>query len=339
MAHLSGGSHTIGLWPVVAALVGNSLVTIIKLVVAIFSGSSAMFSEAVHSFADTSNQALLLVGLRRSRKKADEGFGYGYGRERFFWAILSACGIFFVGAGVTIFHGITSLIAPEHIQINKAVFIVLAAAFFIELWTLYIAASSIARMYPKDSWRDRIEQADPTTLAVLFEDTVAVIGVLVAASSISLSHYTGNPFWDAIGSLIIGMMLAVVAVVLIVKNKSYLIGRAIPEDLREEIIEFLEKDPLIEKVIDFKSAVLDIGVYRIKCEVEITGSALLKEAYRRSKLQHEFEDIQNNFEEFKRFCVDYANRIPRLIGKHIDEIESKLTKKFPAVRHIDIEIN
>ena len=126
---------------------------------------------------------------------------------------------------------------------------------------------------------------------------------------------------------------------IIIKNKSYLIGRAIPEKMKDDIIEFLEKDTMIEKVIDFKSAILDIGVYRIKCEVEITGSALLNDAYRHTKLHHEFEEVKNDFEEFKRFCVDYANRIPRLIGKHIDVIETKLTKKFPAVRHIDIEIN
>lgn len=336
---LPGSSHTIGLWPVIAALVGNFIVTAIKLFAAFTSGSSALFSEAIHSIADTVNQALLLIGIKRSRKKADEDFGYGYGRERFFWALISACGIFFVGAGVTVFHGITSLIEPRHIEINYTAFVVLTVAFFVELWTLYVAARSIQKMYPKDSWRDRIELADPTTLAVLFEDSVAVVGVVIAALAIGLSYLSQSPVWDAVGSLMIGVMLAIVAVALIVKNKSYLIGRAIPEELREEIIKFLVADPMIEKVIDFKSTVLDIGVYRIKCEVEITGSALLKDAYKRSTLQSEFDDVQNNFEDFKRFCVDYANRIPRLIGKRIDEVEAKLTKKFPSVRHIDIEIN
>jgi zinc transporter 9 len=332
-------SHTIGLWPVIAALVGNTLVTVCKFVVAFASGSSSMFSEAIHSLADTANQALLLVGLRRSRKKADRGFGYGYGRERFFWAIISACGIFFVGAGVTIYHGIESLLDPQPIEIRASIFIVLLIAFIVELWTLYIAMRSLARMFPEETWRERFELGDPTTLAVCLEDSVAVLGVLIAAASITLSYYTGSPLWDAAGSLIIGGMLAAVAVLLIFKNKSYLIGREIPEDLKEEIIKFLVADPAIEKVLDFKSAVLDINVYRIKCEIEMTGSALLKDAYKHSTLGDEFDVVKNDLEEFKRFCVDYANRIPRLIGKHIDKVEAKLMKKFPSVRHIDIEIN
>lgn len=333
------GSNTIGLQPVIVALAGNSLLAAIKLVVAFLSGSSAMFSQAVHSLADAANQTLLLIGLRRSRKKADEHFGYGYGLERFFWATLSACGVFFVGAGVTIFHGVSSLIEPNEIEITGSVIAVLIAALFIELCSLYFAIRTIRRAHPKETWRGRLKHGDPATVAVLYEDSVAVIGVVIAAVSIFLSYQAGNAKWDAVGSLLIGLMLAIVAIVLIVKNRSYLIGRSIPRELKASIIGFLEADPMIEEVIDFKSAVLDVGVYRIKCEVEITGSALLREAYRNAKLQEDYEAVKDDFEEFKRFCVDHSNRIPRLIGKRIDEVEARLKRKFPAVRHIDIEIN
>ncbi len=333
------GGKTIGFAPVLAALVGNAAVAVIKLIVAFASGSSAMFSEAIHSVADTLNQALLLIGLKRSRKKADRDFGYGYGRERFFWALLSACGIFFIGAGVTLYHGLMSLIEPKPIEISGGIFFVLFIALIIESWTLYIAARSIVSMFPDTSWRERIELADPTTLAVLLEDSVAILGVIVAAIAIALSEYTGSTVFDAIGSVIIGCMLGGVAIALIVKNRSYLMGRAIPEELKDEIVELLTTDPAIEKVIDFKSTVLDINVYRIKCEIEMNGTALLKEAYGRSTLRAEFDGVKDDFEEFKRFCADYADRIPRLIGKHVDKIEARITKKFPSVRHIDIEIN
>jgi len=335
----SGNTHTVGFWPVIAAFFGNLIVTAFKFTAALTSGSSAMFSEAIHSVADTSNQALLLIGLQRSRKQADEDFGYGYGLERFFWALLSACGVFFVGAGVTIAHGIGSILDPHPIEIQATVFVVLAISFVVELWTLSIALRSLARMYPQESWSERFVLADPTTLAVCLEDSVAVIGVLIAGASIGLSYYTLNPLWDAYGSLLIGLLLAGIAITLIIRNKSYLLGRSIPEDLRDEIIEFMEADPAIEKVIDFKSSVLDIGVYRIKCEVEMTGSALLTELYKHNTLKEEYDEVQNDFEEFKKFCVAYTNRIPRLIGKHIDKVEAKLRKEFPAVRHIDIEIN
>src|SRR3989338_7539292 len=132
--------ETTGLISVTAAVVGNTLVTLIKTGAAIVSGSSVMFSEAIHSLADTLNQILLLIGVHRSFKKPDIDFGYGYGNERFFWALLSACGIFFVGAGVTVYNGISAIIHPEPIEIHALVFIVLAASFVIELFTFWIAA-------------------------------------------------------------------------------------------------------------------------------------------------------------------------------------------------------
>ena len=328
-----------GIGPVVAALLGNSAVTLIKSAVALSSGSSAMFSEAVHSFADTLNQALLLIGLRRSRKKADEEFGYGYGFERFFWALISACGIFFVGAGVTIYHGISSLQHPGAVSIDTTIFVVLFVAFAIESWTLIVAVRALRDAHPELSWRDRYTHADPTTLAVFLEDGIAVIGVIVAAAAISISYVTQNVAWDAWGSIAIGSLLAVAAVMLIVKNRQYLIGRSIPERDRMGILELLAKESAIERVIDFKSTVLDIGVYRIKCEVEFNGSALLDAEHQMGELRNDFEKIKNDYEEFKKFYVDYADRVPRLIGKRIDEIESRIRDQFPKVRHIDIEIN
>lgn len=328
-----------GITPVAAALAGNTVVTLIKGSVALSSGSSAMFSEAVHSFADTLNQTLLLIGLRRSRKKADEEFGYGYGFERFFWALISACGIFFVGAGVTIYHGISSLLHPEPVAINALIFVVLALAFLIEFWTLVVAARSLRTAHPDLSWRERIDYADPTTLAVFLEDGIAVIGVVVAATAITLSYLTQNVMYDAWGSIVIGILLAIAAIILIIKNRQYLIGRSIPESDRAGILELLRREPAIERVIDFKSTVLDIGVYRIKCEVEFNGSALLDAAHQMGELRNDFEKIKNDYEEFKKFYVDYADRVPRLMGKRIDEIESNIRTHFPKVHHIDIEIN
>lgn len=328
-----------GISPVAAALLGNTTVTLIKGAVAISSGSSAMFSEAVHSFADTTNQALLLIGLRRARKQPDEQFGYGYGSERFFWAIISACGIFFVGAGVTIYHGVASLQHPEPVSFGLILFAVLVIAFVIESWTLVVAWRSLQAAHPHLPWRERINHGDPTTLAVLLEDGIAVLGVVVAAAAITTSYVTGNSAWDAWGSIAIGFLLAIAAITLILKNRPFLIGRSIPESEREAILVLLAKEPVIERVIDFKSTVLDIGVYRIKCEIEFNGSALLEEAHQLDDLKADFEKIQNDYEAFKKFYVDYADRIPRLMGKKIDDIESRLRAQFPQVRHIDIEIN
>ncbi len=328
-----------GFKAVAAALIGNTLVTIIKFFAAIVSGSSSMFAEAVHSLADTLNQLLLLIGMRRSLKKADDRFEYGYGNELSFWALISACGIFFVGAGVTSYVGISSFLNPHPVEISPLVFAVLFFALVIESYTLWIAASQLILAFPRSKWKKRLAQADPATLSVFLEDTVAVIGVLVALTSITLSYVTGNSMWDAVGSIIIASLLAVVAVVLIVKNRSYLLGHAISESLQEEIIESLLHEPAIEKVHDFKSAVLSFGVYRIKCEIEFNGAALLGDAYQQSALRDEYEEVRDDYESFKRFCADYADRIPRLMGKKIDEIEARIRKQYPGIRHIDIEIN
>ena len=331
--------QTAGFWPVAAAVGGNAVVTVSKLVAALASGSSSMLSEAVHSFADTINQILLLVGLRRSLKKADDAFEYGYGRERFFWALISACGVFFVGAGVTAYQGVGALLNPEHIEGSWLVVGVLALSFAIELYTLYIAANSMRRSFPDSTWYERLHEADPMTLAVCLEDAVAVFGVCIAALAIGLSHITGNPLWDALGSLVISGLLAATAVTLVIKNRTYLLGHSIPEDIQDEVVAMLEAEPTIEKVIDFKSAILGWGVYRIKCEVEFNGTALFREAYKQRSMKDEFDAVQGDFEEFKRFLVDYTDRIPRIMGQKIDEIERRLREKHPSLRHIDIEVN
>ena len=328
-----------GTVPVVAALVGNLLVTLAKGIASAFSGSSAMYAETIHSFADTLNQALLLVGIQRSQKKADRAFGYGYGRERFFWALISACGIFFVGAGVTIYRGFESLARPESVEANWIVAAVLAISFIIESSTLATALKDLAKRYPTLSWKDRLHAADTSTLAVCLEDFVAVLGVAVAAISIGASYLTGNSLWDALGSILIGVLLGAVAVILVYRNWGFLMGRAISADIQDEIIEELERDPAVERVIDFKSSVLDAGVYRVKCEIEFNGAALMRGKFESEYLHERFEEVRGDYEDFLRFCAEYADRIPRLMGKRIDDIELKLRKRFPSVRHIDIEIN
>lgn len=322
-----------------AALVGNTFVTIIKFVAALMSGSSVLFSEAIHSFADTANQTLLFIGLRRSVKKPDEEYIYGYGRERFFWALISACGIFFLGAGVTLYKGITALLAEAEITFSPIIFYVLILSFIIESITLAIAVGELNRKNKRCDFRTKLQRCDPSTMAVLLEDSVAVLGVIIALVSVLLAKLTRQVYWDAMGSIVIGVLLGFVAIILIVKNRSYLIGRTIPPNLKEKIIEKLEADPAIERVVSFKSTVLDMGVYRITCDVEFNGNFLMKEIFEKMDIREEFKTIQNDYEEFKKFCVDFADRIPRLVGKRVDHIERELQKEVPSVKYIDIEIN
>lgn len=329
-----------GFVSVIAALVGNFIITLLKAVGFIISGSSSLFSETVHSLADTANQALLLVGIVKSRRAPDEESSYGYGLERFFWALISACGVFFVGAGITIYHGVDTLMHPGHLFFRSEVFTILAVSFVVEFVTFSIAFRELWKERGEDaSLVEALRDGDPTVLAVIYEDGVAVLGVFVAALGVGMSYFTGNPVWDAVGSIFIGALLAWVAIVLILKNKRFLVEKSIPEDVKERIIEMLIEDPMIERVYDFKSSVVELGKYRAKCEVEVNGTALFRELSNGEMLKDDYENVKGDYQDFVRYVVDYTDRVPRVIGSRIDELEERIKKEIPAVRHIDIEIN
>ncbi|TAK97099.1 cation diffusion facilitator family transporter, partial [Patescibacteria group bacterium] len=321
------------------AIAGNAFITLIKFVGFFMSGSVALFSEAVHSVADTLNQGLLMVGLQRSTKKADDEFSYGYGQERFLWALISACGIFFLGAGVTVYRGITSLLHPETVHITPIIFGILLTSFAIESITLAMAVRELRRRGHGRKFAWLLQHGDPTTIAVIYEDSVAVLGVLVALGSVMMTYLTGSHYWDAIGSVIIGVMLGVVAVILIAKNRSFLIKRNIPPEMRRRIVEIMEAEPAIERVIDFKSTVLDVGVYQVKCEIEFNGTALMTRLYKSEDIKEEYELLRDDYAEFLRFLSWNVDRVARVMGSTIDEIEKKIQKELPEVRHIDIELN
>lgn len=335
MSHNTQGGKS-----VTAALFGNIFVTIIKTVIAISSGSASMFAESVHSFADTLNQSLLLIGLKRSKKPADDSRGYGYGIERFFWSLISACGILFIGAGVTVYHSVESLL---HNNINNisdfsySSIIVLCLAFLVEGTTLYIALREL-RGHHKFS-KKLFTEADPVTLAVVYEDGAAVLGVLVALSAQFLMHLTGNNIYDSIGGIIVGLILGFLAIILIVKNHQYIIGKSLNKERTEEIIEFLLKDPCIENISEFKSVAIDINKYRIYTTVEWNGSPLYEEIYEAGDLKEEFHKIKDDFTEFTKLMFKTTDRIPRLVGSHIDKIEKMIREEFPEIVYVDIEIN
>lgn len=337
---LIGYKREPGFVSVIAALTGNFVITLLKAFGFMVSGSSALFSEAVHSLADTANQSLLLVGIVKSRRAPDDESSYGYGLERFFWALISACGVFFVGAGVTIYHGVSTLLHPNELEFAPIIFLILAVSFVVESTTFIIAFCELWKEQGEGvKIMDIFKEGDPTVLAVVYEDGVAVFGVLLAAISVGLSYFTGNPVWDSVGSIFIGILLALVAVVLILKNKRYLVEKSIPEEIKERIIEILVADPMIERVYDFKSSTVELGKYRAKCEVEVNGTALFKEVSNGVMLKEDYETVKEDYQEFVRFCVEYTDRVPRVIGTRIDELEDRIKKEIPAVRHIDIEIN
>ncbi len=332
-------SYTQGKKSATFAFLGNTFVTIIKAVVFFATGSASMFAESIHSLADTLNQSLLLIGLHRSKRPADDHRGYGYGIERFFWSLVSACGIFFIGAGITIYHSIDSLIHPEHgaHTFNISTIAVLLIALVIESITLWFAFRELKK--DKKLSMAILKDADPVLLAIIYEDSVAVIGVVIALLAQWLTYTTGNVVYDAVGGIVIGSILGFLAIVLIIKNHQYIIGKPLSKEVSDEIVEELLKDPCIEHVVEFKSVAVDIGKYRIFATVEWNGSPLYQEIYEAGDLQEEFEGIKDDFKEFAKLMFKTTDRIPRLVGSHINMVEKNIIEKFPQIAYVDIEIN
>ena len=219
---------------IIAALIGNSLIAVTKGVAASITGSSAMLSESVHSLVDTGNEILLLYGLKRAAKPPDKKHPYGYGRELYFWSFVVALLIFAVGAGVSAYEGVVHIRHPQPIAQVWINFVVLGLAAVFESvswWFGWKAFSRVRRSRP--IWDAFVASKDPTTFMVLFEDTAALLGIVIAAIATFFSWKLKLPWIDGAGSIVIGLVLAVVAVLLARESKELLIGeRASPSSAR-----------------------------------------------------------------------------------------------------------
>ncbi len=212
---------------VIAALIGNFLIAISKFTASAYTGSSAMLSEAIHSLVDTINQALMLYGLKQADRPADAKHPFGYGREIYFWAFVVAMLIFGVGAGVSIYEGIEKLKHPTSMRNFVVNYIVLGAAFVFEAAAWWVAFKEFCRQKGSGGYFKAVRASkDPTVFTVLFEDTAAMAGIIVAFTGIALAQATGMAWLDGAASLIIGMILAAVAGFLSFECKGLLIGES-----------------------------------------------------------------------------------------------------------------
>ena len=220
---MASGSRTV----IYAALAGNALIAVTKFVAAGVSGSSAMLSEGIHSLVDTGNQLLLLHGMKRAARPADGDFPFGYGKEIYFWSFVVAILIFAVGAGVSMYEGIIHLghpVTPGNPRIN---YIVLGLAFVFEGAAWFMALREFNKSRGRRSaWQAIHRGKDPALFVVLFEDSAALSGILVAFLGVWFSSLTGNHVYDAAASIIIGVILAVVALLLALETKGLLIGES-----------------------------------------------------------------------------------------------------------------
>ena len=294
----SGGNRAI-----VAAMLANLGIAVTKLIAALFSGSGAMLAEAVHSFADTINQVLLLIGGRRSRKEADEEHPFGYGRARFLYGFLVAIILFSVGGAYSIYEGVHKLQNPEPLEVPWLPIAVILVSMVLEGFSFRTARQESLPFKGSGSWVSFIRRAKaPELPIVLLEDTAALTGLGFALLGVGLTIITGNPVFDAIGTLFIGALLIAVALILGIETKSLLIGEGASPENVATIRDALNAHPTVESLIHMKTLYLGPDELMIAAKVAFPKATRLVE-----------------------------------IATAIDALEADIRAKIPAARVIYIE--
>jgi cation diffusion facilitator family transporter len=290
---------------VLVAGAANLLIAVAKLLAGLVSGSSAMLSEAAHSFGDTMNQVFLMAALRRSRKPPDPRHPFGYGMERYFWSLLAAVGIFVLGAGFSAYQGIESLISPGQEGSATWAFVVLGVAFLFE-GSSFVKALVQLRGNAADAGKPMLQhlrhEADPALRAVVWEDGAALVGLVVAASGLALDTALGGRTFDGIASLAIAVLLVSVAYGLGRQNQQYLIGKAASPELQESIADVLAEAEGVDRV-------LELMTMRLSPEEVLVAAR-----------------------------VDLADHLtPEEVERAADDIDDAVKERFPEVRHLFLD--
>ena len=286
-----------------AALAGNSLIAVTKFAAAVITGSSAMFSEGIHSLVDTGNQVLLLQGMRKAHKPPCKRFPFGHGKEIYFWSFAVAILIFAVGSGVSLYEGIIHTIHPEPMGNPLINYIVLGLAMLFEGAAWYFALTEFTKAKGKWGYIEAVQRGkDPTLFVVLFEDSAAMLGIVVAFLGVLLVDLTGILIFDGIASIIIGLILGGTAVWLAYETKGLLIG----ESANEMVIEGIREIILTYDGIDNLNEVLTMHMGPDFILVNVS--------------------------------IDFQDNIPaRDLEDTIARMDTQIKEKFPTVKRIFVE--
>jgi len=288
---------------VITAFSTNALVTAAKFIGFALSGSSALLAEAVHSLADTANQGLLYLGLRRSERQADEAHQFGYGQERYFWNLISAVTIFFLGCAYTIMHALDQLQHGHAPELSLIPFLIIGFAFLMEGYSFLIALLEFRRQSKSagKSFREYLtETRDPTTLAVLIEDSAALVGLLIALLGMGLAAYTGSAVFDGLAAICIGVLMGGLAFFLASTNRKYLLNHS-NEDADALAVSLWQDDDQVQRVHRVNSIVLSPEDTLLMAEVELREETIFadmtpEEIRRAIRFMHKLDDIRRSLE-------------------------------------------
>ncbi|KAA0192423.1 Zinc transporter ixodes scapularis zinc transporter, partial [Fasciolopsis buskii] len=330
---------------VLFAIAVNGLNVAAKAIAWWYTGSKSIFSEVMHSIADTFNQILVAYGLHSSLQKPDETHPYGYVPMRNVSSLISGVAIFFLGAGLTFYHGVQGVLEPHEVEPLYWAFFIMFGSFLSEGCTLLLAYREARRGAKRQNY-DSVRQwlfagVDPSTSVVLLEDLAAVLGVLVASSAMGITALAGHPLPDAVGAIGVSGILAAVAALIIHTNTETLIGRAIPVEKQEAIMRLIENAKIIRGTYDIKATMMGGEEMRFKAEVDIDGRELTKRYLETLPLDSLLQEVQNikTENQLAHFMLKHGDNLVNTLGAEINQIEERIKKEFPTVKHIDIEIN
>jgi cation diffusion facilitator family transporter len=282
---------------VVVALVANGLLAVAKSVAAAVTGSAAMVAEAAHSWSDTGNEVFLLVAERTGKRPRDEEHPRGYGRSTYIWSLVAAFGLFSAGAVVSVWHGITELMGEPGKAAYTANYVVLGLAFLFEGVSFVQASRQVrgkAMRWGLHPLRFVARTSDPTLRAVFFEDSAALLGLVLAGAGIGLHQLTGHHEYDAAGSIAVGVLLAGVAVFLMRRNMEYLLGEGDSAEIRKLVLARLLEHPDIERVTYLHLEYVGPQRLFVVAAVDLTGDDREGDlAVRLRQVESDVEDSEN----------------------------------------------
>jgi cation diffusion facilitator family transporter len=296
---MEGGSRK----AIVAAFAANLGIAIAKFVAFLITRSAGMLSESVHSVADAGNQGLLLLGGKRAAKKASAGHPFGYGRERYFWAFVVALVLFTLGGAFALYEGISKLRHPHELSSPAVAFVVLILAIGLETWSFRTAIREANHHRHGAGWWKFIRRAkSPELPVVLLEDFGALIGLVIALGGLTMAEITGNPRWDAAGSIGIGVLLCIIATILVIEMKGLLIGEAADDDVLASIVAEATAAPSVRRLIHQRTQHLGPEELLVAMKIEFDHSLSV-----------------------------------HALGAAIDDVEARVRAKVPSARLIYIE--
>lgn len=289
---------------IIAALIGNGLISITKFIAASITGSAAMMSEGIHSVVDTGNQVLLLYGLKRSQKPPDAEFPFGHGKEIYFWSFIVAILIFAVGAGISIYEGVHHITHPPAEMHDPTInYIVLILAMIFEAGALYIALTEFNKVRGPLGYIEAVQRGkDPSLFVVLFEDCAAMAGLFIAFIGITIAQITHNPVWDGVASVSIGLILAMTAAWLAYETKGLLIGEGANPKILARIKEIATSHEGIEKINE--TLTLHMGPEFLLVTISIEFKDNLKTGKIEETIQAITQDIKSEYAFVKKVFIE-----------------------------------